>query len=49
MNIKKCAHCEVEVSKLFFVSEIGYCSDCQLEAEVAEQEQDEYDSLSYEY
>jgi hypothetical protein len=49
MNIKKCAHCGLEVKKLFVVSGHSYCSDCQLEAEVADQEQEEYDSLADDY
>lgn len=48
-NIKVCASCNCEVEKLFSVSGVKYCSDCQLEAEVAEQEQEECDSMAGDY
>jgi hypothetical protein len=48
-KIEVCASCDCEVEKLFAVSGVGYCSECQLEAEVAEQEQEEFDSMAGDY
>jgi hypothetical protein len=44
-----CPSCKVEADQLFDVEGVGYCSDCQCEAEVAIIEADEMDSLADDY